>query len=100
LQRSRPFKGCRTADDDDSIAWWRQALVHHLPSHFMDLDQKGPQIKNVNYRYVWKLSLETTRKATFYALNYTSAFTLRDLLFSQQRRCRVQSTGKFSGVAW
>jgi hypothetical protein len=21
LQRSRPFKGCRTADDDDSIAW-------------------------------------------------------------------------------
>ena len=31
-----------------------------------------PQIKNANYRSVWIFSFETTAKAPFYALNYTS----------------------------
>jgi len=39
----------------------------------MGLDQTDSQIKNANYRTVWIFSFETTRKATFYALNYTSS---------------------------
>lgn len=38
----------------------------------MGLDQRNPQIKNVNYRSVWIFSFETIGKAPFYALKYTS----------------------------
>jgi len=38
----------------------------------MGLHQRDPQIKNANYRSVRIFTFETTGKAQFYALNYTS----------------------------